>query len=389
MRFALAALFTFAILTLWVPAYWPVAVFEIGSFLIATILILVSPTLPPLSVPLIGFAFAFLWTVFQAVTGNSVYLIDTKIDILRWAAFFAVFTAGALLFRDAQIARWFRTVMVWLAFLVALFGTLQDFTADGKIFWIFPNPDPGDVIGPILYHNHYAAFIEAVLPMALYSALRDRDSWVYAGISATLYASVIASASRSGAIITSLEILVVCAILALTGRTGVRRVALSLAQLLLFASVLIVVVGWQHIWDRFMLDDAMSLRHQFQISAWRIFSDHFWWGSGLGTWPAVYPRYALTDVGKFINQAHCDWLQWAAEGGVFFAASMLAVFVSSLRPAFTSVWGIGAIAVFLEALVDYPFSRPALGAWTILVLSMLASYSSDRVNSESQAIQTN
>jgi hypothetical protein len=30
------------------------------------------------------------------------------------------------------------------------------------------------------------------------------------------------------------------------------------------------------------------------------------------------------------------------------------------------------IAVFLHAAVDYPFSRPALGAWPILIIGMLA-----------------
>ena len=44
----------------------------------------------------------------------------------------------------------------------------------------------------------------------------------------------------------------------------------------------------------------------------------------------------------------------------------------SLRPAFRSIWGIGVVSVFLHAFVDYPFSRPALGSWPILILAMLA-----------------
>ena len=52
-------------------------------------------------------------------------------------------------------------------------------------------------MGPILYHTHYAVFIEAVLPIALYQALRtEKDSILYSGMAATMYASVIASASR-------------------------------------------------------------------------------------------------------------------------------------------------------------------------------------------------
>jgi hypothetical protein len=30
------------------------------------------------------------------------------------------------------------------------------------------------------------------------------------------------------------------------------------------------------------------------------------------------------------------------------------------------------VAVFLQAIVDYPFSRPALGSWPVLIIAMLA-----------------
>ena len=36
----------------------------------------------------------------------------------------------------------------------------------------------------------------------------------------------------------------------------------------------------------------------------------------MGTWPEAYPGYARFDDGSFVNQAHNDWVQWAAEGGL-------------------------------------------------------------------------
>ena len=87
----------------------------------------------------------------------------------------------------------------------------------------------------------------------------------------------------------------------------------------------------------------------------------------------MYPQYAVIDLGDvFVNQAHSDWLQWGAEGGLPFAIAMVSLFVWLVRPAFRSIWGLGVVAVFVHAVVDYPFSRPALGAWPILVLAMLA-----------------
>jgi hypothetical protein len=73
-----------------------------------------------------------------------------------------------------------------------------------------------------------------------------------------------------------------------------------------------------------------------------------------------------------VNQAHTDWLQWTAEGGLPVGLAMLSLAVWSLKPAIRSVWGIGVIAVLIHAAFDYPFSRPAIGAWPILILSMAA-----------------
>jgi O-antigen ligase len=111
-----------------------------------------------------------------------------------------------------------------------------------------------------------------------------------------------------------------------------------------------------------------------------------WLGTGLGTWPVAYPKYAIVDAGVFANQAHCDWLQWAVEGGIPLALLMVLLFVWAVRSTFRSfrrssphhgrsfrcLWGLGIVSVFLHACVDYPFSRPALGSWFIVMLAMLA-----------------
>ena len=91
----------------------------------------------------------------------------------------------------------------------------------------------------------------------------------------------------------------------------------------------------------------------------------------------------MPDVGVIANQAHDDWLQWTAEGGIPFAILVATLFVWSLRPAFRTVWGIGVVAVFLHAIVDYQFSRPALGSWAIVVLALLAFADGEREDPKS------
>ncbi len=215
-------------------------------------------------------------------------------------------------------------------------------------------------MGPIVSPNHYAAFIEAVLPIALYHALRDEEaSLLYAGMAATLYASVIASASRAGAILASGEVLVVIVLMWAQGRTCVRAIGLALLRIVLLFVVFAGIVGWQNVWNRLRAPDPMMVRTELAMSSVRMVVAHPWFGSGLGTWPTIYPRYAIVDIGAFANQAHNDWLQWTAEGGVPFGMVMACLFFWCLRAAFRTVWGLGVVAVFLHALVDYPAPAPA------------------------------
>jgi O-antigen ligase len=99
-------------------------------------------------------------------------------------------------------------------------------------------------------------------------------------------------------------------------------------------------------------------------------------GFGLGTWSTAYPAYARFDDGSFVNQAHNDWVQWAAEGGLPFAVLMAAAVAFLARPAFDSLWGLGLMAVFVHAWVDYPFEqRPALAAFFFAMAGVIASTS--------------
>jgi hypothetical protein len=370
----LAALFFFAILTLWVPGYWPVSVFQVGIFALAAIVVWRGRLSPPaFAWPFVPLSFAVLWGLFQWLTGRTAYALDTKLATLRWATFLSVFLIGMSLFGDSAVRRWFLSAILWFTFLVAILAIVQTFTSQGKVFWIFTTPYTDYVMGPILSRNHYAAFIEVVLPIALYRAARnEHDSLLYSGMAAALYTSVIASASRAGAVLTTAEAVLVPLLLVAFRRAPRRNIAAALLRMGVLFAVFCVIVGWEPVWNRFRTPDPLAVRHEFAVSTLHMAAGHPVFGVGLGAWSTVYPQYAIIDVGAFAHQAHNDWLQWTAEGGLPFGIMLATLFFWSLRPAFRSIWGLGVVAVFLHGLVDYPFSRPALGSWPILILSMLA-----------------
>jgi len=373
----LAVSFVFAILTLWVPGYWPISIFETLIFTLAALALLCGRNewrFP--RYPLFVFLLAVAWGGIQVVSGETVYKFDTERSLLRWTTFLAVYLIATYIFEDADTLRWFRAAMVWFGCIVAIEAILQSFVSPGYIFGMFPSGygENVSIMGPILYHSHYAAFVETILPIAVYGALTDKSKHhAYAVASAALYASVIVSASRGGLIIATTEVMVVLMVFYLRPHSGKRVNRLSFLRLAALAAVFLLVVGWGAISQRLAEANPMAGRREFAISSLHMIAARPWVGFGLGTWSTVYPRYAVIDLGDaFVNQAHSDWLQWGAEGGLPFVIAMASLFVWLIRPAFRSIWGLGVVAVFVHAMVDYPFSRPALGAWPILVLAMLA-----------------
>jgi hypothetical protein len=374
MHIVLAALFAFAILTLWVPAYWPVTVFQVGTFVLCPVVLWRRPP-ARIPYPAIPLAAGALWGLVQVGASLTAYAFETKTAVVGWTTLLAVFLTGFCLFQRTEVFHWFRSAMLWFAFVVSVWATLQTFTSGGEVFWLFPTGRTS-VMGPILSPNHYAAFIEAALPMALYKALRSRSNpLLYSGMAAAMYASVIASTSRAGTVLTSAEILAVGALVAARGLASGRDIGAALVRTVVLFAVFTAVAGWGRVWDRFWQPDPMNTRRELAISTLHIIADHPYAGCGLGTWATAYPRYAIVDTGSFANQAHDDWLQFAAEGGIPFGVLMFTLLIWSLRPAWRSIWGLGAVAVLLHACVDYPFSRPAVASWTIVILAMLAAAS--------------
>src|ERR1700690_1118171 len=124
-----------ATLTLWIPAYWPVALFEISVFLIAGIALVVRRT-PPSGTyyPLFALSFIVLWGCFQMVAGRTVNRFATERATLQWLSWAAVFYAGVSLVKEEGLAKRVRTGIVWFGFAVAVEAILQAYLSPGKVF---------------------------------------------------------------------------------------------------------------------------------------------------------------------------------------------------------------------------------------------------------------
>jgi O-antigen ligase len=374
---ALAILLFASILLLWIPARWPVSLFQTGVFALAIVALLFAGR-PRLSFPLIPLAATVAWGLAQLALGRTIYRWETQAAVLTWTAWLACFWLGSLLLAEQRIRRRFLQTVFYFGFALAVISTLQLFTSEGDVFWIFPSGYKDLVLGPFVYHNQFAAFIELIFPLAVVAALRDRRrALIYAGMAAALYASVIASASRAGAALVTAELIAILALALARKQITKRTAALVTTGFLAFGLCFGSVVGWDTLWRRLWLPDLFESRREFLWSSLDMVRERPVMGFGLGTWSTAYPAYAYYDDGLFANQAHNDWAQWAAEGGLPFFLLLLSIAIWTLRPAARSLWGVGVVAIFLHCLVDYPIQRQALGGLFFVMLGAMAAQANE------------
>ncbi len=159
---------------------------------------------------------------------------------------------------------------------------------------------------------------------------------------------------------------------------------------MLLAGTFIVWLGVSRAIQRFEQLAHQGISQQLRLSmyrdTWRIFLDHPWTGTGLGTLVTVYPRYASFYNGKTVDHAHNDFLELLAETGVIGGLCGLSFIVLLFWRGFGNLQlarGAGARAIvagplvacvglLLHSLLDFNLHIPS-NALIFLLLAMVAS----------------
>lgn len=375
MSTALFFCLAWGILTLWVRDRWAVASFQAGVLVLAAICIFQSwkrgqqPRWHPILWPL---AAVPCWGLCQLAFGWSVDRWNTSESVLIWTGHFAVAFVAVQL---AGETRHFRVLFAVFGTVLAVEAMLQCWTSGGRVFWLFDSGYTERVFGPFVYHNKFAQFMELVLPFVLFQILEDRKrALVWFAAAALLFGGILASASRSGLMMGVLELGLFLAAAFVCGAVRGKAVMWSGVSLTLLAAAGGLLAGWAGMLERLTgLDPRLDLRLPIWNSTLAMIGERPATGFGLGSFASVYPAYAHMDVGLFVNTAHQDWLQWAAEGGFPMLLAMLGFMSMAASRLLRSLWGCGALVVLLHGLVDYPMHQnPAFASLVIAVVVLAA-----------------
>ncbi|MBK5290708.1 MAG: hypothetical protein JJE04_03305, partial [Acidobacteriia bacterium] len=229
-RWIYLGLLCFGITTAWVTERWAVSILQAGLVILAAAWWWRAPEVrwTAALLPLAGMA---LWGFAQMAGGWTVYRWASEEMGYQWVTRWAAFFLGVQLAGEKE---WFARWAFVFGFGVSVAAVLMHFFAPGL---------ESGAMGPFVYHNQYAAFMELVIPVGLWLGFRGDRGWMmWSGMSAWMVASVVLANSRAGTALVLVEVLVVAGLCG--GKR--RRLAWVAAAVLLFTGV----VGWEKLWDK-------------------------------------------------------------------------------------------------------------------------------------------
>jgi O-antigen ligase len=346
-RLGICLLVAFSVFAHGAVEVWSESTLEIGAaalFLLWGILVSTKPKpelrWSALNWPFLGILGLGLAQLALRVSSDP-YL--TRAELLRVLAYFLLFFLAAQVFRDKAELRGLVWFLVALGFAVGLFAMIQYFTWNGKLYWFREFATGGMPFGPYVNRNHFAGFVELIAPLGLaLIVLRGvrRELAPLAGLLTIVpVAALFTCGSRGGIIVFVFELGLLALVMWMHRAGNVR--AGTAAMVLLAAGTMIAWVGVGTVAERFSQPHSgeVTLRGRTTMlrDAARIFQDHPWTGTGLGTLVAVYPRYASFYDGKIVDHAHDDYVEALAEGGLPAALCGLAFLVLLLRSSWAAI----------------------------------------------------
>ncbi len=287
------------------------------------------------------------------------------------------------------------------ALALAIFGTLQTLIhAPGLYFGTIPSPNP-NFFATFIYQNHWGAF--AVLMFALLVGIVFHDArkpgyrnfWHSPAFGLAIAAGLLAATaplSRSRAATALVLVLgaAACAHALRVLNAHRRAIGRSAGGPALILALAVAVAGLGMFWlakpiiaeraadtraQWTAIRDAGTLgsRARLYSDTWKMAQDRFWFGWGLGSYPAVFTLYNTHEspadrLPVHFEDAHSDWLQSLAEVGVVGTGLRIAALLLPLaalrrrRPlpvlSLYLLAGCGAIVAY--AGIEFPFGNPAV-----------------------------
>src|SRR5262245_11361460 len=323
---------------------------------------------------------------------------------------------------------------------LAVFALVQHFTWNGKLYWLRPNTVSISPFGPFVNHNHFAGYIELLIPipiaLIITRAARRETGLLYGFAAAVMGIALVASLSRGGMISLAASLIFLILMSArlqktapdsnrpdhregsipgrLSGasrkfdRTGMLASRILESRILIVAAIAgaitvgLIWVGPEPVARRITEEHAASANQQralFSNRAW-VWRDTLsmiranpMFGVGLGAYGTAFSIYTQSDGSIGVPQAHNDYLQVVADCGV--PGGLIALWFLVL--AFRAIWrgvrsedrliaglalgcGGGIFAILVHSLFDFNLQLPGTALLFLVLSAVVAQISGAACN---------
>lgn len=244
--------------------------------------------------------------------------------------------------------------------------------------------------GPFGNHNHFAGYLEMVLPLVIILLLTRTRRGFALVLMLTIIAIVglahLAALSRGGWV--SLALGLTFMTLVLLRHQAFKRKKLLLTIFGILLTTTIVVLASSSIFDRALTlaedetMEGMGGRVRIWQGTYEMITNHPWLGTGPGTYATVFPQYQPPGANARFYQAHNDYLHYISELGIlvipigaWFLLNLFQEGRRKLRNRSRQTWGItlgamtGIFTMLCHSFVDFNLHIPAN---TILFLMLIA-----------------
>jgi O-antigen ligase len=391
---------------------WATATLEIGAALCVLLwaagrLIVGTPELQR-NLLLAPIAFFAAIVCVQLLSGHTAYWFATWRSALLWSAYGMIFFVTTQALYRTDRVRMFAFFFVAFGFLVALFSIAQQFTWNGKLYWIVPNTQNGWVYGPYVDHAHYAGLMEMLIPIPLVFAMMSRwprPQRALFGFAALLMAGTIFLSQSLGGIVAFGAQMIFLAIIVAVRERSRRQILLLLVMGILLA-LWLAMLSPGGISNRIaLLQDPLGRasagdRIRIVKDSLRMMAARPVLGWGLGTFPVVYPSFRSFYTNFFVNAAHNDYVQITVETGVLGFALVCCFIVMFYRVALQRVanWRtdlisattlaaiVGVTGILVHSLSDFNLQIPANAALFFALTAVATGHPSNRTGIKTSSI---
>jgi O-antigen ligase len=370
----------------------------------------VSLILPQVTVPValllvLGLVQAFA-PAESAIASRDVEATRSAVSVLFFLLVSSIIAAN--FFSSRERLRILANFLIIYGLVMAVFAVVQDFAWDGRFYWW--RPTQRQVFGPFVNRNHFAGYMEMLLPipvaLLITRAARHEARLLYAFAATMMGAALVVSLSRGGMIsitasliflfLMSIRLLATSSRFSTAFRLGV--VAASTMAIL----IAVVWIGAGPVIDRVAQTIDGGAGAEFQAGSigrgrvwkdtWSMMESHPAAGVGLGAYETLYSTYTQTNGEVSVAQSHNDYLQVLADGGIVAGVIALGFLVLLFRAMFRAVQSrdpllaglalgssAGIFGILVHSLFDFNLQLPS-NALLFLLLCVVVSLISREVD---------